>query len=86
MRPGIRPIPPKTLYAMSRFTRFVNLLGFPAVALPAGFDERGLPLAMQIVGRPSSDLALINMVQHVQCLTEWHGRAPTAVADLLPQM
>ena len=37
-------------------------------------------------GRPRSDLALLDLVRHVQSKTEWHGRAPTAVADLLPQL
>ncbi len=73
----------RRLYALSRFCRFVNMLGWPAVAIPIGFDDHGLPVAIQIIGRAGSDRALIGLAQAMQRKTDWHARVPTGIADLI---
>ena len=71
----------RTLYALSRFTRFVNYLGLPALALPVGFDGRGLPVALQIVTRPNNEAGLIDLARLFQSKTDWHGRIPSMIAS-----
>lgn len=73
----------KTLYSLSRFTRFVNYLGLPALALPVGFDDRGMPVGLQLVGRPNSEATLLQIAIRFQAKTDWHGRIPCGVvADI----
>jgi len=72
----------KILYALSRFTRFVNLLGYPSIAVPTGFDPQGMPVGIQIIGRRNTDFALLELTQDMQSHSDWHGRVPAAVVDL----
>jgi aspartyl-tRNA(Asn)/glutamyl-tRNA(Gln) amidotransferase subunit A len=72
---------PRVLYALSRFTRFVNYLGLPALAVPAGFDSDGLPVGLQLIGRPGSEVVLLQIAVRLQERTDWHGRVPAAVAS-----
>ncbi|MDO9414113.1 MAG: amidase [Pseudolabrys sp.] len=70
----------RTLYALSRFTRFVNYLGLPALALPVGFDDRGMPVGLQLIGRPNSEAMLLRIAMKFQAATDWHGRIPCGVS------
>jgi aspartyl-tRNA(Asn)/glutamyl-tRNA(Gln) amidotransferase subunit A len=72
---------PRVLYALSRFTRFVNYLGLPALAVPAGFDDSGMPVGLQLIGRPGSETTLLQIAVRLQERTDWHGRVPSAIAS-----
>lgn len=78
--PGSPEFSGRTLYALSRFTRFVNAFGLPAVAIPAGFDADGLPIGMQLVGRPGQDAALLALAVRIEAASDWQSRVPTCVA------
>ncbi|TQM93405.1 Asp-tRNA(Asn)/Glu-tRNA(Gln) amidotransferase subunit GatA [Roseinatronobacter monicus] len=51
---------PVEMYLNDVFTVTVNLAGLPGVALPAGLDSKGLPLGLQLIGRPWEEGALLN--------------------------
>jgi aspartyl-tRNA(Asn)/glutamyl-tRNA(Gln) amidotransferase subunit A len=67
---------PKLLAGVTRLTRWVNYLGVPALVLPCGFDSRGLPIAMQLVGRPFAEGTLLAAAHAYQLDTDWHQCLP----------
>ncbi|HLW61742.1 MAG TPA: amidase [bacterium] len=53
-----------------------NLVGIPALSLPCGFTSSGLPVAIQLVGRPFEEGTLIDFGRAFQGITDWHRRTP----------
>jgi len=74
--------PERQLRSVS-FTGPWNLAGLPALAVPCGFSSSGLPLSMQIIGKPFAEGALLAVADAYQRQTDWHLKVPpvhTAVA------
>ena len=62
--------------ALIRFNRPFNLSGHPSCALPCGFTAGGLPIGMQIVGRPFDEATVLRAADTYQRLTDFHARRP----------
>ena len=62
--------------ALIRFTRPFNLSGHPACAVPCGFTDGGLPIGMQLVGRPFDEVTVLRAADAFQRLTDFHLRRP----------
>jgi aspartyl-tRNA(Asn)/glutamyl-tRNA(Gln) amidotransferase subunit A len=60
----------------TRLTRPGNFLGVPALSLQAGFTRAGLPVGMQLLGRPFDEATLLALGHAFQGATDLHRRAP----------
>jgi len=68
-----------TLTGMTRRTGFGppwNYLGNPAASVPAGFTDDGLPLSVQIVGRPNDEATLLSLSAQLEAERPWADRRP----------
>jgi len=61
---------------LTRFTRPVNYLGLPAMGLPCGFSKDGLPIGLQVIGKPFAEATLIRLGAAFQRETDIHERMP----------
>lgn len=57
---------PVQMYLNDVFTVTVNLAGLPGIAVPAGLDRAGLPLGLQLIGRPWDEAGLLNIAHVVE--------------------
>jgi aspartyl-tRNA(Asn)/glutamyl-tRNA(Gln) amidotransferase subunit A len=75
---GNSPDADSVLQRLTRFTRPVNYLGLPSLAVPSGFTAKGLPVAMQLIGRSFDEATLLKIGSAFQRVTDFHDKVPKA--------
>jgi aspartyl-tRNA(Asn)/glutamyl-tRNA(Gln) amidotransferase subunit A len=75
---GAGPGAEAVIQRLTRFTRPVNYLGLPSLAIPSGFTKVGLPVGMQLIGRSFDEATLLRIGAAFQRATDFHDRVPTS--------
>ena len=63
---------PLQMYLSDIYTISVNLAGLPAIAVPCGFSKAGLPIGVQLIGRPFEEETLLRAAHAYEQSTQWH--------------
>jgi len=72
---GEKVADPLQMYLSDVFTLSVNLAGLCGISVPCGFD-RGLPVGLQIIGRPFDEAGILRVAHAYQQATDWHRKRP----------
>lgn len=59
---------------------FASLIGAPTINIPVGFSETGLPMGMQIIGKPHGDFEVLQIAYEYEKATEWVQKRPSPYA------
>ena len=68
--------------ALVRVSRPANFTRHPAISIPCGFTEEGLPIGMQLIGRHWAEAQLLEIAQFYESETDWHTRHPSAPTNI----
>lgn len=67
---------PLKMYLGDIYTVMVNIAGVPSMAVPCGFDKDGMPIGMQLIGRPFGEAEIMNGASAFQNATDYHKNKP----------
>jgi amidase len=67
----------KTMVSYCPFTWPWNVTGWPAISVPAGITEAGLPVGAQLLGSACSEALLIALAAQLEEVERWHERRPS---------
>ncbi len=67
---------PLKMYLGDIYTVSVNLAGIPAVSVPCGFDKKGMPIGMQLIGNVFDEPKLVKAAYAFQKATDFHTKKP----------
>ncbi|MBK1663939.1 amidase [Rhodospirillum rubrum] len=56
-----------------------SMAGVPVISVPAGFNAAGLPMGLQVIGKPRDDLSLLRLAHAYDLATRWPARRPPPV-------
>ena len=56
----------------------MNLAGLPALALPCAADRAGLPIGLQVIGRPFDEATILRIGAAYEAVSPWARRSPLA--------
>ena len=65
-----------TVAALTQYTRPYNITGFPAISVPCGFSSGGMPIGLQLAGRPFDEETVLRAAHAYEQSTDWHSRRP----------
>nr|DAD22214.1 TPA_asm: hypothetical protein HUJ06_023677 [Nelumbo nucifera] len=68
---------------LMRFVIAANLLGLPAISVPVGHDKQGLPVGLQLIGRPWGEASILRLASAVEELCEKSRKKPAIFYDIL---
>jgi len=78
-RLGEKMSDPVQMYLNDIYTIPANLAGLPGMSIPCGFDEKGLPVGLQVVGDYFSEAKMLGIAHQYQLATDWHASAPAGI-------
>jgi aspartyl-tRNA(Asn)/glutamyl-tRNA(Gln) amidotransferase subunit A len=67
---------PLQMYLSDIFTISCNLAGLCGISVPCGFSNEGLPLGLQLLGKPFGETDLLRAAHAYEQTTDWHNKRP----------